>query len=246
MTKDAVLWDKSWEPFFSEESEKLERIFSFLNAESGRAENGAILPAYFPDKNNIFRFTAIRPDRIKGVIVGMEPYASYTVKNGTAIPEATGRSFEVASVDSWHQKFKQSSLRNFLKAIFCEVENDSEASLEVIRNELQGGYVDIPSPHEWFNIMEGRGIMFLNAALTVKPGVTGSHMALWQDFSRDLAGYMAVKSPDACWMLFGKDAQNLYEPILMEHGRSNIVKTCHPRLPGFVKERPVRKIRRII
>ena len=244
-----IIWDPSWKPFFKAHAEELDRIFEQIKT-IGKKRDGISFPAYFPDEEHIFRFTAIPSDRVKGVIVGMEPYASYTLNRvmeygkvvNKVIPEATGRSFEVASVDSWQQKFKQSSLQNILKA-FCLELSGKEMTLDQIRDCIKDGTIVLPKPHEWFGLMEGKEIMFLNTALTVAPGETGSHLKYWKSFTEQLVRYIAQNSPDACWMLFGKDAQNTLGPILDDCGCENVVKTCHPRLPGFVKERPFRGIK---
>lgn len=248
MCNKGLLWDKSWEPFFNEHEKMLEDILYRVGKE-----------AFFPEIEKVFRFTAIAPDKVNGVVVGMDPYPTYTIdEEGKNVPEATGRSFEVASVGSWQQKIRQSSLRNLLKAIYVEatwaedamykaIYPDSvgaeEATLDEIRSAMTTGRIKIPPPHEWFNLMEGRGIMFLNLGLTVEPGKPGSHVKLWEPFTKDVVTYIKENSPGAVWMLFGKNAQDaLYEKVR----ECEVICTCHPRLPGFVKERPLRKIKKII
>ncbi len=90
--------------------------------------------------------------------------------------------------------------------------------------------------------MEENGVMFLNAALTVKPGEAGSHMKLWKEFSEHLAKYIAESSPNATWMLFGENAAYYYKPILENLGITNIVKACHPRIQRFICYRPFQKV----
>lgn len=232
--------DKGWQSFIKNNEALLDIIYETVNIQQeGR------LPPYFPLKENVLRFTAIPPDKIKGVIMGMDPYPSWTEIDGKIIPEATGRSFEVASVSSWQQRFKQASLRNILKAIYSEMEWDSNAPLDLIRNDIAAGYVKIPEPHELFDRLESRGILFLNAALTVEPGNPGAHMDIWKPFMDRLILYIIKASPDACWMLFGNTAQDRFLPIL-ESNNAYIVKARHPRLTEFVLDRPFREISKIL
>ena len=98
---------KSWLDFFTNDIEN-----ELENIEKQIGDN------YFPSKENILRFMQLDLNKVKYIIVGMEPYPSSYIENNQVIPEATGRSFEVSSVKSWNQKFKQSSLRNILKTIY--------------------------------------------------------------------------------------------------------------------------------
>ena len=163
----------------------------------------------------------------------MEPYASsFTDKNGDKIPVATGRSFEVANVNDWQQKFKQSSLRNILKTIYY---NDSGKiiSLEQIRQEIAVGNFTVSRPHEWFNRLESQGVLFLNASLTVEPGKPDSHTALWHPAMDIIIRYID-ESANVKWLLFGKLAQERIIDVLGDV--ENLYMCCHPRLPAFVRE----------
>lgn len=76
---------------------------------------------YYPDQINLFRFMQNPLDNVKCVIVGMDPYPSNFTYSNKIEPQATGRSFEVASIsleNDWNAKFKQTSLQNILKSIY--------------------------------------------------------------------------------------------------------------------------------
>ena len=234
---EKYIYSQAWIPFFREHVSILSKTLHDLSMDNN---------VHFPYDDKIFRFTAIPPTKVTGVVIGMEPYSSYTVSGNEIIPEATGRSFEVASVTSWDQKFKQSSLRNILKAVYNEVEGNRSDTLDDIRREIAEGHFVMPAPHDWFDLMESRGIMFLNTALTVNKGDTASHLRLWAPFMDLVIGYIADNSPDACWMLFGKDAKYRVEDILIKRGITKIVITSHPRLPKFVHERPFRMLKELI
>ena len=102
-------YHESWKEFFERTDIKEELIK--IEKEIGSS--------YFPNTEHIFRFTNCDLATRKCIIIGMEPYPSSFISNGVVIPEATGRSFEVASIldKDWEYKTKQSSLRNILKTI---------------------------------------------------------------------------------------------------------------------------------
>lgn len=188
---------------------------------------------YFPEKENVIRFLSLDLSKIKCVIVGMEPYASvYTDINGMIRPVATGRSFEVANVNDWQQKFKQSSLRNILKTVYYN-KYGYDISMKQLRNEVLSGSFSVSQPHEWFRRLEQQGVLFLNASLTVAPYKPNSHTELWKTVMDTIIRFID-DSVDVKWLLFGNLAQ---ERIISVIGNSNnLYKCCHPRLPAFVGE----------
>ena len=102
----------SWNTFFERNDIQTELI---------KIDNYLKTTNYFPDKENIFRFAKNDKTKIKVVIMGMEPYPSSFTLSEKTYPVATGRSFEIANLQSWSEKFKQSSLRNIIckrKSIF--------------------------------------------------------------------------------------------------------------------------------
>lgn len=213
--------DESWNEFLErkEIKEELDYIDDFLKAR-----------IYFPDKENILRFLEMDKNKIKVVIVGMEPYPSSYEKDGKTYPIATGRSFEIANVDNWDQKFKQSSLRNILKAIYFN-ETNEKISLEELRKKIQTNEFEILQPHEWFNNLEEQGVLFLNASLTVQQYKVGTHTKLWERFITYLI--KELNKNEVIWLLWGKDAQ---ERVLPHINSSKAICSCHPRLPEFVQE----------
>jgi uracil-DNA glycosylase len=218
----------SWNEFLNSSVviEEISKIESILKNE-----------AFFPETNNILRFLNMNPNNIKCVVVGMEPYPTDYELNGEKTPIATGRSFEVANVTSWSQKFKQSSLRNILKAVYFESTGVSK-SLDSIRSEIENGTYKISQPKSWFDGMESQGVLFLNAALTVKQYQVNTHSKIWETFMNELIQFTEAKSQPR-WLLFGKDAQKRVLPFI-DIDRASC--TCHPRLSEFVKERPFKDI----
>ena len=188
---------------------------------------------FFPRADRVLRFAQVNPSTLRCVIVGMDPYPSHTVSPaGEILPEATGRSFEVASVTDWGGKYRQASLRNILKSIYY-MERGKVPSMEDLRSELIDGSFPILPPKQWWDSLEQQGVLFLNASLTVVPAHPGTHAELWDAFMTDLMSFIAEKAPSAVWLLWGNLAQQrVPAPI------TNRICSQHPRLPGFITECP--------
>ncbi len=211
----------SWNKFFTEQiSEEYKKILKTIERDG-----------FFPSKENILRFMESDLNNVKVVIVGMEPYPSYYMEDGILKPEATGRSFEVASVKNWSQKFKQSSLRNILKTIYFN-ETGKNASMEQIRKEIENGTFKMLQPKEWFDNLEKQGVLFLNATLTVIPEKVDTHTKLWENFMNSLISYIE-ENANVKWFLWGSKAQERILPLVK---REHCILNKHPRLPEFVSE----------
>ena len=171
----------------------------------------AIGDDFYPSAENVLRFARVDINKIKVIILGMDPYPSSYRRGELASPlerpVATGRSFEVANVDSWCQKFKQASLINILKSLYY-LKFNKEENIENIRNEIKEKKFKILPPHEWFDKMEEEGVLFLNATLTVKKNKPNSHTFIWKNFMDDLIKYICDfdKDKKIIWLLWGKNA----------------------------------------
>jgi uracil-DNA glycosylase len=219
----------SWNDFMSDE------IISIIHEIEN--EIGIEIKDYFPRKENVLRFLETDLNNIKVVILGMEPYPSWKVVNNSIIPEATGRSFEINSVSNWNEKFKQSSLRNILKAIYYNQTNKI-IPLSQIRDEIESGTFNIKQPKEWFDSLEKQGVLFLNATLTVKPNKVDTHTKIWDDFMNKLISYIS-QNQNITWFLWGDKAQKRAISLIQ---KGKIICNCHPRLVEFVNENCFEKI----
>ena len=227
--------------FFINHQKELEKIMNTISKD-----------IYFPVMKNIFNFAKTPISEIESVFVGMDPYPSWknvdyydfiddneviALTTGEKIvPEATGRSFEVRSIDSWNEKFKQTSLRNILKALYY-LKTKKLDSLTTIRKNINNGLFIIDKPHEWFDLMEGRGVVFLNASLTVKMDEPNSHEKLWNNFMTNLVIYINNKNPDIKWILAGKAAETRFAHLV-----NNPIISSHPRINKFITECPFSRV----
>ena len=91
-------------------------------------------------------------------------------------------------------------------------------SLELLSHNL-----DI-NPHGFKNFMLDKGVLLLNAYLTVLAGEARSHKKIWEEFSKVLITAISRYKPNLTWILLGEDAKS-YRDYIVE-GR--IVTAIHP------------------
>ena len=211
----------SWENFFT-----IEIIEELNKIESQIGHN------YFPSKENVLRFTNLDLNKIKYIIVGMEPYPSSYEKDGIIYPIATGRSFEIDNIYSWTQKFKQSSLRNILKTIYFNYYNE-KIDLYTLREKISKNEFNIKPPKEWYDSLEKQGVMFLNATLTVEAYNVDSHTKIWEVFINKLIKYIISNNNEAIFLLWGNKAQERVLPLV---DKNKTICNKHPRLNDFIDE----------
>lgn len=99
----------------------------------------------------------------------------------------------------------------------------------------------ISQQKRWFDNMESQGVLFLNASLSVRKYEVNSHTDIWEKFITELILFIR-ESTHPTWFLFGKDAQSRVLPHIE---RSEAVCCCHPRLTGFINEKPFSKMKNI-
>lgn len=196
----------SWSPFFTES------IISAINdLEEKIGDN------YNPSPCQVLRFSTTDLSKIKIVILGQDPYPQKGVP--------TGRSFEVQGLTSWLDKFRQSSLRNILRNLYYSYTQELKV-LNDIRDEIKNGTFYILPPNRIFDHWESQGVLMLNTSLTCKVGEPGSHQKLWAPITDKLIQFISEYNENACWFLWGKEAQT-YKPLI---GPRIIYSSNHPMI----------------
>ena len=226
-------WYTTWNEFFEKNIQLIRGILYKVYSTDKRV---------FPDLCDIFRFAENPVDKIKCVFVGMDPYPTAQPEPNKHMPVATGRSFEVGGVFNWFQSYRQASMRNILKSLVY-YDTGYEYTMEELRIKNWQGNLHLTeksdNPHDWFDNMEYRGVVFLNAALTVEEGKPKSHMEIWRVFMDRVVCFIKEQSPDAKWILAGNDAQDRFSSLLPE---DNIVRCVHPRMSKFVTQCPFKEV----
>jgi len=148
---------ESWHRFMQPfiESEECDNIYKTLKAESARGKKIAPLSA------NVYRCFKETPfDDLKVVIMGMCPY--HTLKDGSPIADGLLMGCSTTNV-------LQPSLQQFYDGIERELYDGLE--LNVFKNP------DV-------SYLANQGVLMFNAALTTEANKAGSHIALWEPFTK--------------------------------------------------------------
>ncbi|NLX76116.1 MAG: uracil-DNA glycosylase [Clostridiaceae bacterium] len=196
-----------------------------------------------PEYNNILRFLNVDLLNVKVVVLGQDPYP----EKGTA----TGRAFEVGGLKSWDQPFRQVSLKNIIRLVYKSYNNitryEDILSFTEIKKEIKEGRFPILPPDKLFESWEKQGVLLLNTSFSCIPNSPQSHALIWQDFTRELIGYISERF-ELCWFLWGKHAISL-KPVI---NRGTFFVSRHPMLcsskydDDFLKSDCIDKTRHII
>ena len=168
-------WHLKMQPFI--ESEACDNIYKFLKSESQRGKKIA------PLSQNVYRCFLETPlDELKVVLMGFCPY--HTMKNGS--PVADGLLMGCSTTGEL-----QPSLTQFYNAI--EKENYDGLC----------AYCDKKNPDVGY--LARQGVLMFNASLTVEVNKAGSHMDIWEPFTKYVME--EILAPTMVPIVFlGKDA----------------------------------------
>lgn len=180
-----MIWEKFKDQFHESwhakirpfiESEECDKIYAFLKSESKRGKKIA------PMSSVVFRcFKETSLDNLKVVMMGLCPY--HTMINGIYV--ADGLLMGCSSTGRL-----QPSLEKFYEALEKELSNG-----------LNLDYVKTPN----VKYLADQGVLMLNAALTTEINKAGSHLAIWQPFTKFLL--QEVLNLEGCPYIFlGKEA----------------------------------------
>lgn len=158
------------------ESNECDAIYEFLKKETKRGKKIA------PLSSNVFRaFKETSLDDLKVVMMGMCPY--HTIKNGVAVADGLLMGCSVTQT-------LQPSLEQFYGALERE-----------LHNGLNLNYEKTPD----VTYLANQGVLMLNAALTTEINKAGSHIALWEPFTKYLFEYV-LDTTNVPFVFLGKDA----------------------------------------
>lgn len=175
-----------WDPFLSDAvTNHISRI------------EAAVLPeGVTPPPEKVLRFLTFPLQSARIVILGQDPYPQPGA--------ATGRAFEVGSLKSWNQPFKNISLKNILRALYKAYTGEILKYNE-LKEKFDNEFPVLP-PGKLFKHWEAQGILLLNTAFTCRPGNPGSHRKYWEDFTAVLLKYIRDNAGTATWFLWGNHA----------------------------------------
>lgn len=200
----------SWEGFFNDHNSKLlDDIEIRLSKED--------LESLTPVPEHMLRFFRLDLYAVRVVIIGQDPYPQKGV--------ATGRAFEVGPLKSWTSSFRNTSLRNIVRALYASQNGDSKTFKE-IKKELYDGQFKMLPPDEIFKHWEKQGVLLLNTSFSCRIGKPGSHSKIWKPFTDSLLHYINEANPSLTWFLWGNKAKEAVGHITLR----NSIKTTHPMI----------------
>lgn len=158
------------------ESEECDKIYEFLKKESKRGKQIA------PLSSNVFRaFRETTYDDLKVVMLGMCPY--HTSKGGVFVADGLLMGCSIT-------KNVQPSLDQFYEAL---------------NRELYNGECPFDYHQPDVKYLAQQGVLMLNAALTTEINKAGSHIELWQPFTKYVFEHV-IDTSGAVVIFLGKDA----------------------------------------
>ncbi|WP_461632131.1 uracil-DNA glycosylase [Labilibaculum euxinus] len=206
---------QSWTTFLSEE------IISLIKD----IEKSIHIEKSTPKSNLTLRFLEMDLNKIPVVILGQDPYPQAGV--------ATGRAFEVNGLNSWHDKFRNVSLKNILRCIYKAATNEERKYSEIKSQLNEGDQLVMDSdfkilpPNQLFKYWsEHENVLLLNTAFTCEIGKPNSHTKLWAPFTQKLLQFIAAANPEMVWFLWGNNAHQVVKNIEI----SNKIETTHPMM----------------
>ncbi|MBN1984915.1 MAG: uracil-DNA glycosylase [Prolixibacteraceae bacterium] len=175
-----------WKPFLTRE------IKSFIL----KTESEIVKGDYTPSNEKVLRFFELPLHSVKVVILGQDPYPQPGI--------ATGRAFEVGTLKSWNEPFKNISLKNILRALY-KAYSGEVVKYSDLKTKFDNEFPVLP-PNQLFKHWEKEGVLLLNTAFTCEPGKPGSHKLIWEKFSGELLQYIAQNYSRITWFLWGAHA----------------------------------------
>jgi uracil-DNA glycosylase len=177
-----------------------------------------------PDVSRVLHFLTNDLNRIQVLILGQDPYPQPHV--------ATGRAFEVGTLNSWHDKYKNVSLKNIIRAIYAAYSNEFLTYNEIrkkMETDLFGSGFSVLPPQLLFKSWEEQGVLLLNTSFTCHLGKPGSHARLWEPFTRLLLQYINSVNAEITWLLWGNHARHISSHISLRNAyTSNHPMICKP------------------
>lgn len=123
-------------------------------------------------------------------------------------------------------------------------------SLRKILRELEGDGFVVRVNHGSLEPWARRGVLMLNAVLTVREGDPGSHWGRgWEEFTDAVIRVVAEKTPPAVFMLWGGKAQEKVTSALVDTPPEMIIESPHPmaRPPAsFLGSKPFSRANRAL
>ena len=162
-------------------------------------EYGFATVKIYPPVNYIFNsFNHFNKEDLKVVIIGQDPY----INEVDGVPQAMGMSFSVPNGVP-----KPPSLKNIHKEMVSDLG------------------ITVPE-HGNLTYLAKQGVLWINAALTVRAKKSNSQASIWKDFTNNIIKYISTKSHPVVFILWGGFAQGKEQYI--DTTKHRVIKGAHP------------------
>ncbi len=159
----------------------------------------------FPKGKEIFNAFNLTPfDKVKVVIIGQDPYHSFEILNNKKLPHAHGLCFSIP--------VEAKRIPPSLKNIFKEINADLGISIPTHGNLTS-----------WAE----QGVLLLNATLTVREHLAGSHQKKgWEAFTDFAIKQLSDQKEGLVFLLWGNFAQK--KESIIDCNKHFVLKATHP------------------
>jgi len=206
---------KSWEEFLAENFD-IKEFYTQLDNLLMKP------PAVTPRKElifNVFNFT--KPENVKCVLYGEDPYPRITSANGVA--------FWDMEIKSWQDKTNGSSLKNIIKALLT-AEGLADYKTPIAECRETACRENIRTPAKLFKLWLEQGVLLINTSLTFASSAEKTrHFKFWQPFQNALIKSLNSRRESPYYILWGRKAQAWEEEINKSiDSPQKIIKQGHP------------------
>ena len=197
-------WFDFFEPFIL--SKDMDEIYIKLKSDSIKKNiNTGDKIKIFPTSDNTFKaFNLCKKNNLKLVIYGSDPYPGEYFD--TKLPHADGLCL---SNSNSHNGKAQPSLKYFLDGIALGYNINYD-----IKNNLDLSY------------LSEQGILLLNRSLTVKKGLIGSYLSLWDKFNQFFLEKLQSEYPGVPTLFLGEESYFLKRYVF--EMSNPVIKLSHP------------------
>lgn len=175
-----------------------------------------------PNPEMIFNvFTKMRPEEVRCVLYGEDPYPRITSANGIA--------FWDVEIQNWDDKTNGNSLKNMLKALLV-AKRLADYNTTIVECRKIAKDHHFMSPPQLFEHWLGQGVFLINTALTFSSSADKKmHFEFWRPFHSALIHALNMQKTSPYYVLWGRKAQ-LWDKIILKtiDQPSKIIKQGHP------------------
>jgi uracil-DNA glycosylase len=178
---------------------------------------GELIPGA-PAQAHVFRaFDQLRPESVRAVILGQDPYPSPAW--------ATGRAFEQGNLTDWPESRREiaDSLRRIIQVLAnARTGNlkyiDGDQDWKTLVEDFGKGRLFLESPRRLFDHLQHEGVLLLNTSLTVSVDVSSrpkrirDHFRLWEPLLYRVLAFLASRERvPTVFLLWGQHALEVVE-----------------------------------